>query len=225
MTKDINFKKYPYEQKIRHHVSAHNYLPYKDLKNVPDTYPPLYKQLRWEKYYDNGQSPDVIDIGCGKGHFLLDMAFTYPDKNCLGIEVRSYLPEWVNGVCKGEGLKNCHALFYSVANGLEFINDDSIESVFYLFPDPWPKKRHFNRRAFNEEFVKEVYRILKPNCGKLWLATDCDYVDEYQREILDEFGKFNIRRIETNEWNFPNTNKERFCIRKNIEVFRCVCEK
>lgn len=222
--KEIDLKKYPYKQKIRHHVSAHNYIPYSDLKNAPDTYPPCYKALRWEKYFANGQSPDMMDIGCGKGTFLLNMAIANPDINCFGIELRSYLPEWINDVCKSEGINNCHALYYSVANGLEFIPENSVESIFYLFPDPWPKNKHQRRRAFTAKFLEEVYRSLKPG-GKLWLATDCDYVDEYQNKVLSGFGKFNVTQIGADDWDFPRTNKEKFCYRKKIEVYRRVCEK
>lgn len=222
--KKIDYSKYPYEQKIRHHVSAHNYLPIEKLKHIPENYPCPIGEMTWEDKYKNGNPPDILDIGCGRGHFLIESALLRPDKNFLGIEIRTYLPQRINKICENEDIGNCFALRYNVANKLDFIDSGSVEDVFWLFPDPWPKRKHFRRRAFNKEFVDEMRRILKPD-GRLHLSTDCDYVDEYQRAVVEEAGGFEIRRIETKDPKIPNTNKEEFCLRKNIEVYRCVCEK
>ncbi len=62
--------------------------------------------------------------------------------------------------------------------------------------------------------------------GKLYLATDVDYVNNYQLKLLNKFSKFKIEILTDREkWNFPITNKERFCFEKEIEVYRAVCEK
>ena len=47
----------------------------------------------------------MLDIGCGKGEFLLNMSESYPNKNILGVEVRSPAVDWINGVVKGEGIR------------------------------------------------------------------------------------------------------------------------
>lgn len=220
----IDFNKYPLKSKVRHHISAFNYLPLSELKNVPETYPKIIYDIQWNNYFSNGKQPDIIDIGCGKGHFLLNMAKLNPERNLLGIEIREPLVEWINDVAVKEKINNCKALRYTVVNGLDFIPDDSIEKIFYLFPDPWPKKRHIKRRAFNIDFLENCYRILKPN-GKLLLSTDLDYIDEYHKEVLEQFEKFSYNSISENEWNYPSTNKESFCIRKNIDIYRIICNK
>lgn len=217
--------KYPFETKIRHHISAHNYLPISEVQFIPDNYPPIYENVDWNELFENGKKPTMLDIGCGKGLFLLQYAYENPEINCLGIEIREYPVEWIKKVIIGEKLKNCNALRYGVLNGLHFIDSDSIDNMFYLFPDPWPKRKHEKRRAFNMNFVEDIYSKIKVG-GTLWLATDVPEVAEYEIGLLNKFGKFQINELKSrDEWNFPTTNKENFCIEKKIEVHRYRCEK
>ncbi len=220
----VDFTKYPYPDKLRHHVTSHNYFAVEDLKVVPPNYPPIYKSLDWSDIFLNEKKPDRLDIGCGKGIFLLGIAHQNPDKNYLGIEVRDTAVDWINNYINGESVPNCRALFFSVANGIPFIESESIEAIYYLFPDPWPKNRHHKRRAFNFKFLEEIYRVLKSD-GKLFLATDLDYVDEYQTKLLIQSKKFNISEVNDEEWNLPITNKESFCIKHDIKTFKKICTK
>ena len=125
----------------------------------------------------------------------------------------------------GEKIPNCRGLHYTMANALPFIESESIDEIFYLFPDPWPKRRHYRRRAFGQPFLEECFRVLKPG-AKLYLATDVDYVHDYQTKELAKFGKFSLNELhDRSQWNYPKTNKENFCVRKNIPVFRLICSK
>ncbi|HOQ48552.1 MAG TPA: tRNA (guanosine(46)-N7)-methyltransferase TrmB [Candidatus Kapabacteria bacterium] len=221
----IDFSKYPLPNRMRHHTSPNFYLPASELQIIPKGYPPLIDKIDWSNHFANSQPPDLLDIGCGRGKFLLDMSFRLPQKNILGIEVRPLPVEWLQNVIKGENLPNVSVLRYSVVNGLPFIEDNSIEEVFYLFPDPWPKKKHIKRRAFNLDFVREVHRILKKQ-GKLLLATDVPEVHAYHLEILNEFKLFDIQIIENDaDWDYPVTNKEDFCRRVGIPFYRIICVK
>lgn len=221
----IDFSKYPLPNRMRHHTSPNFYLPASELQIIPKGYPPLIDKIDWSNHFANSQPPDLLDIGCGRGKFLLDMSFRLPQKNILGIEVRPLPVEWLQNVIKGENLPNVSVLRYSVVNGLPFIEDNSIEEVFYLFPDPWPKKKHIKRRAFNLDFVREVHRILKKQ-GKLLLATDVPEVHAYHLEILNEFKLFDIQIIDNDaDWDYPVTNKEDFCRRVGIPFYRIICVK
>jgi len=107
----------------------------------------------------------MLDIGCGLGRFLLEISLINSDKNILGFEVRQSAVEWIQGVVQGELLRNVEALWYSAVNGLGFIEAGSIEKVFYFFPDPWVKKKHYKRRAFSVELLKEIHRKIVFNDG------------------------------------------------------------
>lgn len=222
---DIDYNKYPLPKRLRHHTASNLYFKFSDFKIQPNYYPPLIQQINWSEVFINSKKPDILDIGCGKGNFLIQMSELFPDSNILGIELRKPPVEWINTVVQGEQIPNCAAIWYSVVNGLDFIESESINKVFYLFPDPWPKTRHLKRRAFNIDFLKEIFRILKPEAC-LYLATDVEEVDEYHKELLTRFNMFEIITINSdNEWQYPLTNKEKFCRKENIPFYRIKCIK
>jgi tRNA (guanine-N7-)-methyltransferase len=207
----LDLRKYPMPR-VRHHVSPQLYMPADRQHVAPTWYPPLIDVAPWTEWFGNGRPADVLDLGCGRGTFLLHHALTFPDRNILGIEVRSMLTRYLADVIGGEGIAN--ALWYSVANGLRWIDTASIRYAVYLFPDPWPKKRHVKRRAFTPGFLDEVRRVLQPG-APLYLATDRPDVDDYQREVLNAHGGFTI--IDDEPWPFPfKTDQQMFCERKDI---------
>ena len=187
-------------------------------------YPPIYNNINWSELFANGIAPSVLDIGAGRGGAMMEYALLHPEINILGVELRWTAVDWVNEVIAGEKISNAKMLWYTVANRLPFIDDNSIDSIFYLFPDPWPKNRHAKRRAFTVAFLEELYTKLKPN-GKLYLATDVPLVDEYQQEVLKEFGKFSFKYVNEDEWIVPTTDQQDFCLKKDIPFIRMVCEK
>ncbi len=220
----IDSVKYPLPGRFRHHTSPNLYLPLSEIKSVPDYYPPLIDELDWKTFFFNGKPPDLLDAGCGKGSFLLDMSELYPDKNILGIELRLNVVKWLEEIIKGEKIKNCAVIWYSVANSLNFIENNSIKSIFYLFPDPWPKRKHHKRRAFNNNFLNECKRVLKSE-GRLYLASDVQEVHEHHLETIQKHDGFNYRAAyNAGEWDLPLTNKEKFCALKGIETFKLICK-
>lgn len=154
---------------------------------------------------------------------MLSLAEANPKANVMGLEVRDTTVDYINSIIAGEKIQNAHAMWYSVANGLPFIASESIESVFYFFPDPWVKTRHSKRRAFTSELLQEIVRILQPS-GSLFLATDVPEVDAYQQKLLARTGLFSIEEINGQENWFPfATDHEAFCIRKGIPYKRLNC--
>ena len=211
----IDLTKYPIPR-VRHHVSPQVYLPETQQHIRPAWYPPVIESLDWGRIFRNGAPPRVLDIGCGRGGFLLEHALHVPDVNILGLEVREVLVDWINSVIDGENVPNARALWYTVANGLQWIDSGSIDYAVYLFPDPWPKKRHHKRRLFSSVFLDELQRILVPQ-GKLFLATDVEEVDAYQRSVIAHHGRFTISDLDNASWPFPfTTDQQRFCHRKHI---------
>jgi tRNA (guanine-N7-)-methyltransferase len=227
---ELNFeeltRKYPFpEKRPRHHTAPHLYVPYSKLKVVPANYPVPVEKVDWAELFANGKKPDMLDIGTGRGKFLLEMALLYPNKNILGIEIKQNCVQWLKQVIEGEKVRNAGVIWHNVLNGLQFIENESLESVFYLFPDPWPKARHSKRRALNEEVLNEIAEKLKFG-GRFYLATDFKSLHEEHILLIENSKRYKIKFIESDlDWNLPKTNKEISCINRSIEYYRMICEK
>lgn len=221
----VDNQKYPYPQRLRHHTNPACYIPASELTELPDNYPPTIDKLAPETLFLNGKKPNVLDVGCGKAGFLLDYSEQHPEDNIMGIEVRETIAKWAENFIKSEQIPNATVLWYSVINGLHFLDNGTFDKIFYLFPDPWTKRKQIKRRAFIPETLEMYHNLLKPG-GKLHLATDVDEVHEYHVKVLQKFGKFDIHIVESDEeWPYPITNKERFCRREMILFDRIIAVK
>lgn len=216
--------RYP-QPRIRHHTNPQVYLPLAQLHIIPPNYPPLIERLAWAEVFANAQLPSVLDIGCGMGRFLLEYALNHPSDNILGLEVRKPAVEWLANVLRSEGIGNAAVRWYSVANGLSFVEDNTMTAVTYFFPDPWFKKRHAKRRAFTPALLKEIHRVLRCD-GTLYLMTDVLAVDQYQREIIAAHGGFSIEEVyEDDHWFAERSDHELFCRLRGIPYVRVRCRK
>ena len=142
-------------------------------------------------------NPVHVEIGSGKGTFLVGQAPAYPDINFLGIE-------WANKYYKlaadriGRwGFDNVRMTRDDAAVFVtEKIADDSVDWFHIYFPDPWPKKRHHKRRFFNVANVLQLLRCLKTG-GVIQFATDHeDYFRQAREVIADEKIASKIKEIE-----------------------------
>jgi tRNA (guanine-N7-)-methyltransferase len=222
--KIIDYTKYPVPR-IRHHANPVLYFPLKQHRNRNFKYPPLIEKFEWSELFSNGRPPVYLDIGCGLGRFLIQIAVSEQDINILGFEVRQTAVEWTNSIIDGENIANARTLWYSVVNGFPFIETGTVKKIFYLFPDPWVKKRHHKRRAFSIGLAEEFHRILSPG-GKLYIMTDVPGLDEYHAEILNRYRGFEYLYPGDNEWGLNvQTSQEEFCIKKNIPYVKMLCKK
>lgn len=112
-----------------------------------------------------------LEIGSGKGEFLIKMATKYPDKLFIGVEK--------NVTCAGitakkmveVNLANCKLIYGDAAQVLTYFKEGTIKTIFLNFSDPWPKKRHHKRRLTSDTFLKEYLRVLSSK-GRIIFKTD-----------------------------------------------------
>lgn len=209
---------------MRHHTAPNLYVPFNEFKVLPRYYPPIMPEIDWSMYFVNAAPPTVLDIGCGRGGFLLEYALRNPTVNIFGVEVRKQAVEWIDSIIKGEQLPNAGVAWYNTTNNLPFITSESVDAVCYFFPDPWHKKKHHKRRAFNTLLVQEIHRVLKPT-GTLYLMTDVEEVDAYQQEVLKAHTGFEFAYASDDVWDLPRTDHENFSIKKNIPYIRATVRK
>lgn len=128
------------------------------------------KKGHWNEIFENNQ-PLYIEIGMGKGQFILEMARRNPDKNFIGIE--KYSSVLVRALEKCEEFEGNNLRF--IRMDAETITDvfdrHEISGIYLNFSDPWPKDRHAKRRLTYRDYWNRYNEILKPE-GKVIFKTD-----------------------------------------------------
>src|SRR6516165_3420361 len=125
-------------------------------------------------------APLHVDLGCGDGSFLCEMARQFPNKNFLGIERLTKRVEKVRS--KAEKIENVRVLRADTLFAVRYLLPEcSVETFYLLFPDPWPKRRHQFRRVFTSDFLNAIASTLQKH-GVLRVATDqFDYFHQIER--------------------------------------------
>ena len=125
-------------------------------------------------------APLHVDLGCGDGSFLCEMAQQFPKRNFLGIERLTKRVEKVRR--KTEKIENVRVLHADTLFAVRhLLPRNSVEAFYLLFPDPWPKRRHQFRRIFTRDFLEAAAAALEKH-GILRVATDqLDYFHQIER--------------------------------------------
>lgn len=130
-------------------------------------------------------APLEVDLGCGDGTFLTQLAAQHPERNFLGIE---QMAGRVRSACKKitrDELTNARILRSELAHAVEqLLPPESVSTFYLLFPDPWPKRRHHRKRVVTEAWLRSIARALTAD-GVFRIATDHeDYFTWMRRQIL-----------------------------------------
>lgn len=123
-----------------------------------------------------GRRPVELEIGSGKGTFLIQQARLQPGTDFIGIEWAKAYWRHAADRARRHDLTNVRVLWAdATAFVRQFVPDSSLRVVHLYFPDPWPKARHNKRRTMQAPFLRELHRVLQP-AGEVRLATDhADY--------------------------------------------------
>ena len=126
-----------------------------------------------------------LEIGSGKGQFLLEMAKKYPNLTFIGVEVNVTCAGFTAKKLVENQITNAKLVRANAQVMTPTIKDNSIEGIFLNFSDPWPKKRHAKRRLTSNSFLLEYHRILKSG-AKLIFKTDNLDLFNYSLEVIKE---------------------------------------
>jgi tRNA (guanine-N7-)-methyltransferase len=172
----------------------------------------LPRPLDFAQLYGN-TNPVELEIGMGKGTFLVEQATARPDTNFFGIEYANWFFRYASDRLRRRSPLNARTIRAEATFFLrEFVPDASISVLHIYFPDPWPKARHKRRRLVQESFVPLMLRILKPG-GRVQIVTDHkEYFEENMEPTMRGSGLTIVdynRPGSAGEGEFVGTNFER----------------
>lgn len=147
---------------------------------------PEEKKGCWDQVFEN-KNPIQVEVGMGKGKFLLELAQKNPDKNFVGVE--RYSTVLLKAIQKQEELRLPNICFLRVdAEGLgNIFEKGEVEKIYLNFSDPWPKDRHAKRRLTSSRFMAVYDQILKAD-GTVEFKTDNRALFEYSLQSIPEAG-------------------------------------
>ena len=182
-------------------------LPLEQLQPYLFATPPEPAPLSWPAVFGNDH-PVEIEVGFGKGLFLLTASQERPAVSFFGIEiVRKYQLFTANRLAK----RNLQNVRVACADAREFLRDyvqaGSVQAVHVYFPDPWWKKRHHKRRLFTADFAASCARVLQPG-GRLEVMTDVEEYFGVMQELLAQQPRLRLLP-ETERGGEYRTNFER----------------
>jgi len=187
---------------------------------------PYINKGNWNKVFNN-DNPIYIEIGIGKGKFIVENALKYPNINFIGIE--KYDSVLVRAIQKSNELElNNLKLVRMDAKRIEEVFDHEVDRIYLNFSDPWPKDRHYKRRLTSYVFLDKYEHIFKNN-KYIIMKTDNIDLFNFSLESLTNHG-YNIEFM-TNDLHSLNdidnimTEYEEKFSNKGITINKLIARK
>lgn len=175
----------------------------------------------WKEIFQN-DNPIYIEIGMGKGDFIIENALHYPNINFIGIE--RFDSVLVRAIQKSNELELDNLKLVRLdANYIDTIFSKEISLIYLNFSDPWPKERHAKRRLTSPIFLEKYGKIFKDKAN-IMMKTDNNPLFEYSKESLENFG-YQIKSItrdlyqEDISQNIPTEYEKKF-VKLGVKINR-----
>ena len=183
--------------------------------SAPQFYPPYTLPEVW---HGAAAKPLEIDVGCHKGLFIVEMAQAHPTHNFLGIERQA------KRVLKtGKKIKALHLDNADVTQGdgqgvLDQLPEGCADYIHVLFPHPWPKRRHWDRRMVQDPFFKACARVLKAG-ATLRIVTDHRDYWESISECIKGLGDFVKKEAVHELRSYPETEFQKKFLSAGLPIY------
>lgn len=169
----------------------------------------------------------TLEIGVGKGDYLVALAHQNPDKFYLGFEKDKNVAALAFKKILEAGLNNVALVIKDASNLLEWLKNNQIEIIYLNFSDPWPKRRNQKRRLTHESFLKQYQQILAKD-GKIVMKTDNVDLYEYSLNQFQSYGfviESSSRDFRKIDFNDPWTEYERKFVELGKPIYQVVVRK
>ncbi|MGJ8634226.1 MAG: tRNA (guanosine(46)-N7)-methyltransferase TrmB, partial [Luteolibacter sp.] len=177
-------------------------LPISEKEFVPPHY---FRKLELSEI-KSGDRPLEIDLGCGDGSFLIDLAKHHPERDFIGVERLLGRCKKVAKRIKRAELNNAKILRLDSKYVVEWLLPPaSVSRVHLLCPDPWPKVKHNRRRLVQQGFLEAVKTALEPG-GEFIFMTDHEEYFEWGSERIHTSNLFEILPWADGDFFYPKTD-------------------
>ncbi len=138
---------------------------------------------KWNELFFNNSNPIVLELGCGKGEYTVELARKFPDKNYIGVDIKG-ARIWTGAKASlQQELKNVAFIRTDIEMIHHFFGENEVSEIWLTFPDPQMKKT--TKRLTSTNFIKLYLNFLKPD-GVIHLKTDSHFMFTYTRAMVDE---------------------------------------
>ena len=176
---------------------------------------PSVNKNNWNKVFGN-DSPIEIEIGMGKGDFIISKALNNPNINYIGIEKYDSVLVYAKRKLDNIEIPNLRIINIDAVNLLDIFGEE-ISKIYLNFSDPWPKKRHTKRRLTYETFLSIYDKVFVNKNVNIEMKTDNDDLFEYSLESFKEHG-YKIGKIDRNIDDFYKTEYEKKFMEKGKNI-------
>lgn len=151
--------------------------PYSVVDNVP-----FDMKGHWRQQFFHNDNPIVLELGCGKGEYTVELAKLYPDVNFIGVDIKG-ARMWTGATqAINEGLKNVAFLRTSIEIIDRFFSEDEVQEIWLTFSDPQMKNP---RKRLTSTYFMERYRRFLVDNGIVHLKTDSNFLFTYTSYMVD----------------------------------------
>lgn len=191
--------------RLRNDKNAKNYLAQQTKYIIQD---PTLLKTDLKAYFANPNQPLYIEIGMGKGDFVIENALQNPNINYLGIEKFQTVIVKAHKKALKHNIGNLMMLALDANLINELLNESSVDKIFLNFSDPWPKKRHSYRRLTHPSFLAKFKKVLAPN-GTIEFKTDNEGLFSYtiNEVLLNDLDSYEILFLTYNLYSLTNNEQ------------------
>lgn len=178
---------------------------------------------KWQELFGN-DNPIHIEVGTGKGQFIVGMAKQYPNINFVGIELAKSIIVTAGQKVQESEQPNIRLIQENAENLTEIFAPNEVATIYLNFSDPWPKNRHAKRRLTYHTFLQRYEEVLHPN-GELIFKTDNRGLFEFSLVSFSEYGlllkevSLDLHQLNDPE-NVMTEYEEKFSA-KGHPIYRC----
>lgn len=155
-----------------------------DLHFQPEAVPAITSNTLF-----NNEKPLILDLGCGRGEFTVEQAKQHSEINYVGIDTHAKSLYASIKKAATAKLENIKFMRIDIENGFKRVPDQSIQTLYLLFPPPILKEKFLYKDVITERFVREAHRVLQSG-GKLHFVTDIESYFEEKVAYINAFGLF-----------------------------------